>query len=169
MRPLPDLSPLAPLGDIFDPVADDFTQLLSDQPQTLDQLQALLNVPADQALADVGLLSSAIDALGTFADAVDRTFTQISVETQQTDYTATIATVLAFENDFYSSLDGYTPDAQPVVDAIMNQILAWLIALIKWVWAIITAIVNQIIGFIMNYVSFGYMGGISITQEAPSF
>jgi len=133
MRPLPDLSPLPPPGSIFDQTADDFTQLLSDQPQTLDQLQALLEPPALQAVADIDLLSTAIDDLGTFSDAVDQTFGTLNATLETVDYTATISEVIALEADFYGSLDSYNPDAQPAIDAILQYILGLLAKLVLWV------------------------------------
>lgn len=169
MRPLPDLSPLPPPGSIFDPAADDFTQLLSDQPQTLDQLQLLLNSPADQALADVDLLSTAIDDLGTFSDAIDQTFGTINSTVAVVDYTQTIGVVLALENDFYSSLDSYNPDAQPAVDAILNFILGLFVKLINWILSALQALFNAIIAIIQGIAGsfFGFAGIAPIPIGGP--
>lgn len=133
MRPLPDLTPLAPFQDVYDPATDDFTQLLADQPQTLDELQGLLDPPADQALSDIDLLAGAIDDLGTFSDACDQTFTQIGEAMEAVDYTETINVVVSLENDFYDSLGSFDPSAQPAIDQILNYILTLLYKLILWI------------------------------------
>lgn len=169
MRPLPDLSPLPPPGSIFDPAADDFTQLLSDQPQTFDQLQALLNAPADQALADIDLLSTAIDDLGTFSDAIDRTFSQIDVETQQVDYTQTIGVILALEGDFYSALANENPNAQPAIDAILNYILGLLVKLVQWIIELFTNLVYYLIGYFQTLIENSNFNTPFPAWGAPTF
>lgn len=148
MRPLAVLDPLPPFEDVYDPVADDFTQLLSDQTDTFDSLQALLNPPADQALADVTLLSDTIDAIGAVFDGLDGTFGALNGTLESVDYTQRIQEVIILENDFYGGLDTFNPDAQPVVDNILNYILNLLSQLIVWIiqqlYALFSALVNLI-------------------------
>jgi len=110
LRPLPDLSDIPPVGSVFDPAADDFSQLLADQPQSHDQLQALLDPAADQALSDIAVLSDAIDALGTFSDAVDQTFTYIHNSAEEVDYAQKITSVIIQELAFYAGLNAPSPD-----------------------------------------------------------
>lgn len=118
MRALPDLSDLPDLGSIFDPQSDDLSLLTADQPTSHDQLQELLDGATDGALADVELVSQAIDDLGTFSDALDRTFTYIHNSAEEIDYTKKITEVIAQELAFYAGLDRSSPDIGPLAASI---------------------------------------------------
>lgn len=126
MRPLPDLADLAIPDSVLDPVADDFSQLLADQPQSLDSLQLLLDPPADQALADLGILSDAIDALGAFSDGVDATYGQLHTAIADLDYSQTIATVQALEQNFYDSQDSFQVDYGTLGVDLLKALVDWL-------------------------------------------
>lgn len=160
MRPLPDLSPLLPFVDFYDPAADDFTRLLADQSPSYSDLLGLLGPTADQLLGDTGLLTSTVDDIGLIFTQIDQTFGQINAGIENVDYTATIATVIAQENIFYSGLDGVNTNAQPPVDNILNYILGLLAKLVQWILAQLAALVAWVVAQIQNLaIQIGFAGG----------
>jgi hypothetical protein len=150
LRPLPDLSDLSVPDSVLDPVADDFSQLLADQPQSLDSLQLLLDPPADQALADLGILSDAIDALGAFSDGVDATYGQLHTAIADLDYSQTIATVQALEQNFYDSQDSFQVDYGTLAFDLLKSVFDVIVAAVKDILAAIIAAINAIIRFLAS-------------------
>jgi hypothetical protein len=153
LRPLPDLSDLSVPDSVLDPVADDFSQLLADQPQSLDSLQLLLDPPADQALADLGILSDAIDALGAFSDGVDATYGQLHTAIADLDYSQTIADVQALEKDFFDSTDQSNVDYGSLGIDLLKAVVQVIVAVMKDIIALIVAAINAIIRFLASLAS----------------
>jgi hypothetical protein len=118
MRPLPDLSPLPPLGDVYNPTTDDFTQLLSDQTDTLDNLQSQLDPGVDQTLADAQAVSDALDAALGVYDGIDQTFGQLDQTTNDLEVAQAEANAIGIERSFADALDAFNPDLGLVADAI---------------------------------------------------
>jgi len=155
LRPLPDLSDIAVPDSVLDPVADDFTQLLADQPHTFDSLQLLLDPPADQALADLSILSDAIDALGAFSDGVDATYGQLNTAIADLDYAQTISDVQALEKAFFDSTNQSNVDygtlgidlltaVVKVIVAVMKDIINAILAAIAWLVRAIISLAGAI-------------------------
>jgi hypothetical protein len=171
LQPLPDLSDLAPLGPALDPVTDDFTQLLADQPQSLDSLQLLLDPPADQALADLGILSDAIDALGAFSDGVDATYGQLHTAIADLDYAQTITDVQALEKAFFDSTNQSNVDYGTLGIDLLTSVVKVIVAVMKDIIAAIVAAINAIIRFLAslgNSVFFGPPSGVSSGGDFPA-
>jgi hypothetical protein len=171
LRPLPDLSDIAVPDSVLDPVADDFTQLLADQPHTFDSLQLLLDPPADQALADLGALSDAIDALGAFSDGVDATYAQLNTAIADLDYAQTISDVQALEKAFFDSTNQSNVDYGTLGIDLLTAVFKVIVAVMKDVINAIIAAINAIIRFLASLgssVFFGPPSGVSSGGDFPA-
>lgn len=127
MRALPDLSLLPPLGDVWDPVADDFTQLLADQSDTFDSLQAQMDPIADQSLANIATLDADVDAVGQVFTGIDGTFGQLDTSINDLENSNELQNALSAESGFAIALDDWNFDA----DSQAGSILLYIIGLVN--------------------------------------
>jgi hypothetical protein len=166
VRPLPDLSPIADVGDVnnplagvFDPVADDFTQLLSDQTDTFDSLQAQLEPPALSLYASITALQSVMQDIGYVFDWIAVGIPSIANLMISVDYTSTIADVLTLESDFYGSLDSYNPDIATLAAPILDYLLRLLVELFQGLIDLINTAITLVIQWVYNLIA-----GIFVSQ-----
>jgi hypothetical protein len=123
VRPLPDLSPLPPLGDVYDPTNDDFTKLLSDQTDTFDSLQSALDPGVDQTLSDAQAVSDALDAALSVYDGIDGTFAQLNMTTNDLEIAQEEANAIGIEMAFAEELDAFNPDLFGAAATLLGEIL----------------------------------------------
>lgn len=165
MRPLVDLSPLAPPIPVFDPVADDFTLLLADQADTLDALQQQLDPQADQALQDAQLVSDAMDAVGAVFTGIDGTFGHLNDSLTAIDVSGIITGVTATEDSFIDAVGSWVWDlgalAAPILQGIYDLFGAFFNDVIAPIYNSLASLAGEIISLseAVAQLLYGHQGG----------